>query len=293
MWDGSRPHPGATAPRSGRGGPRTASSTSSTCRSVSPASAWSARCTPGELLGVDATATVRAAVVEADARCAGVRRAPHRRARRGGVDARARRRGCRVPGSGPDRRSRLGGQGACGRADHIRRCVGCNQGCYGNLIEGLPVTCVTNPVVGREVGARRRWRRPTRPRHVVVVGGGPAGLEAAWVAAARGHRVTLLERADELGGKIGLAASLPGRGELIDLARWRIGECHRRGVDLRCGVDADVEHGRSARARRGRGRDRCRGRRPRRTRSGTPTSRASTIRWCSTTRPRCASRWAD
>ena len=69
---------------------------------------------------------------------------------------------------------------------------------------------------------------------------GPAGLEAAWVAAARGHDVTLLERSAELGGKIRLAAMLPGRAELSAFADWRAGECARRGVDVRLGVDADA-----------------------------------------------------
>jgi NADPH-dependent 2,4-dienoyl-CoA reductase/sulfur reductase-like enzyme len=74
----------------------------------------------------------------------------------------------------------------------------------------------------------------------VVVGGGPAGLEAAWVAAARGHEVTLLERAAELGGAIRWAQRLPGRSEIADLADWRIGECERRGVTLRTGVEASA-----------------------------------------------------
>ncbi|MGZ8753081.1 MAG: oxidoreductase, partial [Acidimicrobiia bacterium] len=75
-----------------------------------------------------------------------------------------------------------------GRADEIRRCTGCNQGCYGNLTQGYPITCVTNPAVGREseYGAGTLTPAAT-PKRVVVVGGGPAGLEAAWVAAARGH----------------------------------------------------------------------------------------------------------
>jgi 2,4-dienoyl-CoA reductase-like NADH-dependent reductase (Old Yellow Enzyme family) len=128
-------------------------------------------------------------------------------------------------------------------ADHtIRRCTGCNQGCYGNLLQSLPITCVTNPVVGREKElGTGTLHRAARVKRVVVVGGGPAGLEAAWVAAARGHNVTLLERGDELGGKIRLAQRLPGRDELADFADWRIGECERRGVDVRLGVDAGVD----------------------------------------------------
>ncbi len=82
--------------------------------------------------------------------------------------------------------------------------------------------------------------RAATPKRVVVIGGGPAGLEAAWVAAARGHDVTLLERAGELGGKIRLAAMLPGRSELSAFADWRAEECARRGVDVRIGVVADV-----------------------------------------------------
>jgi NADPH-dependent 2,4-dienoyl-CoA reductase/sulfur reductase-like enzyme len=75
---------------------------------------------------------------------------------------------------------------------------------------------------------------------VVVVGGGPAGLEAAWVAAARGHEVILFERSSELGGKIRLAQLLPGRAEVADFADWRAGECRRRGVDVRLGTEADL-----------------------------------------------------
>jgi 2,4-dienoyl-CoA reductase-like NADH-dependent reductase (Old Yellow Enzyme family)/thioredoxin reductase len=126
------------------------------------------------------------------------------------------------------------------RPNEIRPCTGCNQGCYGNLTQGYPITCVTNPSVGREatLGSGTLTPALTRKR-VVVVGGGPAGLEAAWVAAARGHDVTLLERAEELGGKIRLAAMLPEREELAAFADWRADECVRRGVDVRVGFDAD------------------------------------------------------
>ena len=130
---------------------------------------------------------------------------------------------------------------AAGRAAEIRPCTGCNQGCYGNLLAGVPITCTTNPAVGRDAELGIGTLEPADvARRVVVVGGGPAGLEAAWVAAARGHDVVLLERAQQLGGKVQLAATLPGRGEIAGFVSWRIDECARQGVDVRCGVDADA-----------------------------------------------------
>src|SRR5581483_8267956 len=129
-----------------------------------------------------------------------------------------------------------------GAAHTIRRCTGTNQGCYGNLLQGLPVTCVTNAEVGREAILGHGTLSPaSRRKRVVVVGGGPAGLEAAWVAAARGHAVVLLERDTRLGGKIRLAERLPGRAEIADFADWRAAECERRGVDIRFGVAATAD----------------------------------------------------
>jgi len=129
-----------------------------------------------------------------------------------------------------------------GRDAEIRRCTGINQSCYGNLLQSMPINCVQNPVVGREDELGLGTMQPAaRPRRVVVVGGGPAGLEAAWVAAARGHQVTLLERSDTLGGAIRWAALLPGREEIANIADWRIGECERRGVEVRTGVDATAD----------------------------------------------------
>jgi hypothetical protein len=129
-----------------------------------------------------------------------------------------------------------------GAVDAIRRCTGCNQGCYGNLTLGQPITCVTNPAVGRDAAlGLGTLQRAAGSKRVVVIGGGPAGLEAAWVAAARGHAVVLLERGTQLGGKIRLAERLPGRAELGDFADWRVGECARRGVEVRLGCEATVD----------------------------------------------------
>jgi 2,4-dienoyl-CoA reductase-like NADH-dependent reductase (Old Yellow Enzyme family) len=128
-----------------------------------------------------------------------------------------------------------------GRADEIRLCTGCNQGCYGNLTAGLPITCVTNPVTGREALLAGPPPPAEVSKRVVVIGGGPGGLEAAWVASARGHDVVLLERSRELGGKVRLAAALPGRAEIADFADWRTAECERQGVDIRLGHEATID----------------------------------------------------
>jgi 2,4-dienoyl-CoA reductase-like NADH-dependent reductase (Old Yellow Enzyme family)/thioredoxin reductase len=129
-----------------------------------------------------------------------------------------------------------------GRGDEIRRCTGINQSCYGNLLQSMPINCVQNPAVGREDELGLGSMEPAaHAKKVVVVGGGPGGMEAAWVAAARGHQVTLLERDQALGGALRLAAKLPGRQEIWEIASWRIGECERRGVDVRTGVEATAD----------------------------------------------------
>jgi len=129
-----------------------------------------------------------------------------------------------------------------GRADTIRPCTGCNQGCVGQTAHHRPMGCVQDPIVGKEHELPREPFAPaSAPKRVVVVGGGPAGLEAAWIAAARGHDVVLLEKGRELGGKIRLAERLPGRSEMGGFATWRAEECVRRGVEIRFGVDATAD----------------------------------------------------
>src|SRR5437773_11939944 len=79
-----------------------------------------------------------------------------------------------------------------GRLDDIRTCVGANEGCIDRIYQGKPVTCIQNPTTGRELELAD-VHAATKPKRVVVVGGGVAGLEAARMAAARGHHVVLFE----------------------------------------------------------------------------------------------------
>jgi 2,4-dienoyl-CoA reductase-like NADH-dependent reductase (Old Yellow Enzyme family)/thioredoxin reductase len=135
-----------------------------------------------------------------------------------------------------------------GRADEIRPCMACNQSCKGRQARRLPITCVYNPAAGREAtlavwsdGASSPAPDAAIGKSVLVVGGGPAGLEAATVAAERGHRVTLLERSDRTGGQTNVAAMAPGRAEWGDIARYMTARARRAGVDIRTGVEATAE----------------------------------------------------
>jgi 2,4-dienoyl-CoA reductase-like NADH-dependent reductase (Old Yellow Enzyme family) len=126
-----------------------------------------------------------------------------------------------------------------GRHEEIVSCIGCNQGCEDRISHQRDVTCLVNPEVGREISFR--LVRAERPKRVVVVGGGPAGMEAARVSGERGHRVVLLEREAELGGMARWAGWLPHR------EGWRtfVAQAERRlragGVELRLGEEAGPE----------------------------------------------------
>ena len=127
-----------------------------------------------------------------------------------------------------------------GRADLANPCVACEQACIGRLHGGKHISCVGNPVTGRET----EWRdngTAAVSRRVVVVGAGPAGMEAAWVAAKRGHRVTVLEREAEVGGLLRLAARAPGRDEWRKLIEHKRLQMVEHGVDLRLSTSADVD----------------------------------------------------
>ena len=115
-----------------------------------------------------------------------------------------------------------------GRLEDVRTCIACNQGCFDHVFMLKPITCLLNPRVNRE--RETELVRTTAPKKVLVAGGGPGGMEAAWVAAHRGHDVTLCEEAGELGGQGLLAGIPPGREEWFEMVRYLRRRVERSGV---------------------------------------------------------------
>lgn len=126
-----------------------------------------------------------------------------------------------------------------GRVDEIRPCVFDNVS-WGEVHLGKPVTDHNNPMCGQPDEADWKPTPAEKQRQVVVVGAGPAGLEAAWVAAARGHAVTLFGASDTPGGALSLEAELPGRAEMARIVDYQAGMCARHGVTLKLGAPASA-----------------------------------------------------
>lgn len=123
-----------------------------------------------------------------------------------------------------------------GREDEIKQCVGANY-CIDRQYDGLDVLCIQNAATAREVTMPHRIVPSRGPRRkVVVVGAGPAGMEAARVCAERGHEVVLFERANQIGGQILLAARAPQREQMDGIVRWFDLEIKRLGIDCRLGT---------------------------------------------------------
>lgn len=127
-----------------------------------------------------------------------------------------------------------------GRTNEIRPCMYISSGCLGRLHRGLAISCVQNPSVGRE----REFETigpAEAPKRVIVVGGGPAGMQAAMTARERGHAVILLERTARLGGQARIAARAPQRGEILNAILFLERELARHDVGIRLNTNAGVD----------------------------------------------------
>jgi dimethylamine/trimethylamine dehydrogenase len=139
-----------------------------------------------------------------------------------------------------------------GREHEIRECIGCNI-CISSWHDGVPVRCTQNPTAGEEW--RRGWHperfeRPKSPSSVLIVGGGPAGLECAVTLARRGYQVTLADAAEEFGGRLAFETRLPGLATWGRVVDWRLGQLRERtnvslypGSELKPDDILDLEHG--------------------------------------------------
>lgn len=127
-----------------------------------------------------------------------------------------------------------------GREDDIRPCVGATY-CLDRIYQGGEALCIHNAATGRELTMPQTITPADAPRKVVIVGAGPAGLEAARVAAERGHDVTVFEAAAEAGGQIRLTAQNPRRKEMIGIIDWRMAQCAARDVEFRFNTWAEAE----------------------------------------------------
>lgn len=124
-----------------------------------------------------------------------------------------------------------------GKIDDIRHCVACDV-CTQQVLSGIPISCTQNPAVGREkelgIGT---LIAATAKKKVLVIGGGPAGMEAARIAAERGHEVLLYEKRGELGGQVRIAAKVPHREEFGEITRWLEMQLKRLGVEVHVGTE--------------------------------------------------------
>ena len=127
-----------------------------------------------------------------------------------------------------------------GQTDKIRPCIACNQGCFDAVFENISVACLANPRAGRELEFPPIPPKTEQQKKVLVIGGGPGGMEVAATAAERGHSVTLWESRDRLGGQLDLCATPPGRQEFNRLVPYFLSRLSDARVQIELNRQANV-----------------------------------------------------
>lgn len=126
-----------------------------------------------------------------------------------------------------------------GREDDIRPCVGATY-CLDRIYQGGDALCMHNAATGRELSMPHDIPTADEPRKIVIIGAGPAGLEAARIAAERGHSVSVFEATGDPGGQIRLAIQSPRRREMLSIVDWRMAQCEKHGVEFHFNTFAET-----------------------------------------------------
>lgn len=134
-----------------------------------------------------------------------------------------------------------------GREEDIHVCVGCVQGCLGNLRRGEPIQCMVNPKTNKEFMAETTEGKTEQPKRITIVGAGVSGCEAAITAAMKGHKVTVYEKSDKIGGQWLLAAVPPAKQDFTTLVTWQKRQMEKLGVEVHLNTEytaqtAEMEH---------------------------------------------------
>ncbi len=129
-----------------------------------------------------------------------------------------------------------------GRADDIRHCIACQDGCVYQVMQDKPLHCIQNPAAGREkIYGMGKIKPASTKKKVMIIGGGPAGLKVAEIAALRGHNVTLLEKDTRLGGQVLIATKIPHREEIEEVIRHLIIQIKNLAVKIHLGEEVNPE----------------------------------------------------